>query len=86
MISDNVRERLSRSFTQSIYTLRDQQNQAEDQQTFSAKYLGNNQVQLANGDIRRAYNQGTKEILQGESVTVTFPLHSHFGFYTSKIN
>lgn len=86
MSTNNVRDRLSRSFTQSAIAIRDRQIQSEDQQTFSATYLGNNQVKLANGDIRRAYNQGTKEVLQNESVTVTFPLHSHFGFYTSKIS
>jgi hypothetical protein len=86
MSTNRVRDRLSQSFTQSLVAMRDRQTQAENQQTFSGTYLGNNQVQLANGDIRRAYNQGTKEVLQGESVTVTFPLHSHFGFYTSKIS
>ena len=86
MSIETVRDLLSKSFTQSTIAMRDRQTQAEEQQTFSATYLGDNQVQLANGDIRRAYNQGTKQVGQGQSVTVTFPLHSHFGFYTSKIS
>jgi len=42
-------------------------------------------VQIANGDIRTADFQGTRAVSIGESVTVTFPLHSQIGYYSSKI-
>jgi hypothetical protein len=84
--SDTIRDLLSRAHTQSTLATRDRLTQDDNQQTFSATYLGANKVKLANGDIRIAQNQGTKEVTIGESVTVTFPLHSGIGFYTSKIS
>ena len=84
--SNNIRDRLSQSFTQSIIALSNRLTQNDSQQTFSATLIDANKVQLANGDIRTAQNQGTKEVAIGESVTVAFPLHSQIGFYTSKIS
>jgi hypothetical protein len=83
--SETIQTILSRAYTQSIVAMRIRLTQDDNQQTFSATYLGANKVQLANGDIRPAQNQGTKEVAIGESVTVIFPLHSGIGFYTSKI-
>jgi len=77
---------LNQAFTQSAIALSNRLKIDDDQQTFSATYLGYNKVQLPNGDIRTAYNQGTRQIAVGESVTVTFPLHSQIGQFTSKIS
>ena len=77
---------LYRAHTQSTLATRDRLTQDDNRQTFSATLIGANKIQLANGDIRTAQNQGTKEVAMGESVTVTFPLHSGIGFYTSKIS
>jgi hypothetical protein len=82
----SIKNLLSTAFSQSVISLNNRLFQDENQQTSSATYLGNNQVQFANGDIRKAYNQGTKDALIGESVTVTFPLHSQIGFYSTKIS
>ena len=81
-----VRDLLSQAFTQSVIALNNRATKSEDQQTFSGIYLGNNRVRLPNGDERTAYNQGTKEVLQGEPITVVFALHSMTGVYTSKIS
>ena len=69
--SESVLSRLSQAFTQSVIATNNRLTQDDNQQTFSATYLGANKVQLANGDIRTAQNQGTKEVAIGESVTVT---------------
>ena len=79
-------EILSQAFTQSAIALSNRLKQDDDQQTFSAVYLGYNKVRLPNGDERLAYNQGTRQVAVGESVTVTFPLHSQIGQFTSKIS
>jgi hypothetical protein len=84
--AETIQNILSRTYTDSIAATRKRLAQDENQQTFSATYLGDRKVQLANGDIRTAQNQGTKEVTIGESVTATFPLHSGIGFYTSKIS
>ena len=77
---------LSQAFTQSAIALTSRLKQDDDQQTFSATYLGYSKVQLSTGDIRTAYNQGTRQVAVGESVTVTFPRHAHSGQFTSKIS
>ncbi|MBD2316690.1 hypothetical protein [Phormidium tenue] len=82
----SVRDRLSRTFTQSAIALKKRITQDENQQTFAATLLDGNKVQLPDGSIRTAYNQGTRQVLIGDSVTVVFPLHSQIGFYTSKIS
>lgn len=84
--SDTVRKLLSQAHTQSVIATNNRLTQDDSQQTFNATLIGANKVQLANGDIRTAQNQGTKEVAIGESVTVTFALHSGIGFYTSKIS
>jgi hypothetical protein len=84
--SQSVRNLLSRAHTQSVIATNNRLSQNDNQQTFSATLIGANKVQLANGDIRTAQNQGPKQIAFGESVTVTFALHSQIGFYTSKIS
>ena len=81
---DLVRNQLARTFAQSATGLRDRLAQTDEQQTFSAIYLGARKVKLANGDIRTADFQGTRQVSIGESVTVTFPLGST-GYFTSKI-
>lgn len=82
----SIQNLLSQAFTQSVIALNNRATKSEDQQTFSGIYLGNNRVRLPNGDERTAYNQGTKEVLPNESITVVFALHSQIGFYTSKIS
>lgn len=81
-----VRDQLSTAWMQSAIALNNRVIQDKNRQTFSATYLGDRKVQLANGDIRTADFQGTRAVLIGESVTVTFPLHSQIGFYSSKIS
>lgn len=80
-----VKEQLSRTHTQSLIAINNRLQQDDNQQTFSATYLGDRKVQLANGSIRIADFQGARQVIVGESVTVTFPLHSQIGFYSSKI-
>jgi hypothetical protein len=82
----SVRDRLSRSFTQSAIALKKRITQDENQQTFAATLLEGNKVKLPDGSTRTAYNQGTRQVLIGDSVSVVFPLHSQIGYYTSKIS
>lgn len=82
---DLVRNQLARTFAQSATGLRDRLAQNDDQQTSSAIFIGARKVKLPNGDIRTADFQGTRQVAIGESVTVTFPLGSQIGQFTSKI-
>lgn len=82
---DLVRNQLSRTFAQSATGLRDRLTQNDEQQTFSAIFIGARKVRLPNGDIRTADFQGTRQVAIGESVTVIFPLGSQIGYFTSKI-
>jgi len=85
MSIQNIENQLSQAWMQSAIALNNRITQDENQQTFSATYLGDRKIQLANGDIRTADFQGTRAVSIGESVTVTFPLHSQIGYYSSKI-
>jgi|GEM_PF-3970101 len=85
MNTNSVKQQILTAWMQSAIALNNRITQDENQQTFSATYLGDRKIQLANGDIRTADFQGTRAVSIGESVTVTFPLHSQIGYYSSKI-
>jgi hypothetical protein len=82
----SIENLLSTAFMDSVLAINRKLTIDDAQRNVSATYLGANKVQLANGDIRTVYNQGTKEVLIGESVICTFPIHSAIGTYTSKIS
>lgn len=80
-----VRNQLAQTHAQSVNGLRDRLAQNDEQQTFDATFLGVNKVRLSNEDVRTAYFTGNRQVAIGESVTVTFPLGSQIGQFTSKI-
>lgn len=84
-VDDLVRNQLSRTYAQSALGVKDRLAQNDEQQTFNATLVGINKVQLPNQDIRTAYFVGNRQVAIGESVTVTFPLGSQIGHFTSKI-
>lgn len=81
----NVLNLLSRNHAKSLIDAKNRVTQDDSRHNFSGVYLGNNRIDVE-GDIRIAYNQGTKEVLVGESVVVTFPAGSQIGSFTIKIS
>jgi hypothetical protein len=76
---------LSKNHAKSLIESKKRLDQDDARRNFNGIYLGQNKVDVE-GDIRIAYNQGTKEVLIGESVVVTFPAGSQIGSFTSKIS
>lgn len=82
---EKVLDLLSKNHAKSLIAAKNRLDQDDSRLNISGVYLGDNKVDCE-GDIRVAYNQGTKEVLIGESVVVTFPAGSQVGSFTSKIS